>query len=574
MGLFPDRNPVGLVPGPNDAAILLYPSARDAGNSARTQLDDQSPGGIFPSNHGQSNSLPGPGTHGPLMRSQQCTIYGFDNIAFTAPPTYSFLPLLMASRIQFAFTKLRDAATLMVLENQTPWCHRLLYQPHMPRFSSIIESRVAELLASAQPDTPLECLARVHALILYQTIRLFDDDISARMAAELAMPVLRASVLALVEHVPPPDPVFLSNMVLQFLAKSGLSAQPTSDAPDLLNTDHDFWHHWIFEESARRTIFLSNFLIRIWEILRGVENLSCDGKMGLSPYGWYVSSYLWEAQTPSEFAIAYIEKNNFLVRDLDFTELLTHAAPQDVDVFGKMMMVSRLGIETVREWFELKGAILFHFFRTSRMPITELVFPSFKKDPETLKALENEWENFKSLIGTQGVQAVFRGSILEDNGQSVPAESVRSILVIDWVDHAAFQGFYPNSDNYKSFIGAFKPLVAAPAVPQLYESQERSIACTSSNVMQVIKAKSGQETEEKWGRLEEAIRGLAEDRASLYHANGIGKDDGTFLGLIGWKSAKDYTQFGKERTILQHIEGLGAQGEVENLLVQLRRLDG
>lgn len=223
---------------------------------------------------------------------------------------------------------------------------------------SIIESRVAELLASAQPDTPLECLARVHALILYQTIRLFDDDISARMAAELAMPVLRASVSALVRHVPLPDPVFLSNMVLQYLSKSDISAQPGLSMSDSPNTDEDFWHRWIFEESARRTIFLSNFLIRIWEILRGIENLECDGKLGLGAYGWYVSSHLWEAQTPSEFAAAYIEKNFFLVKDLDFTELLTHAVPQDVDVFAKMMMVSRLGIEAVREWFEMKGAIL------------------------------------------------------------------------------------------------------------------------------------------------------------------------------------------------------------------------
>lgn len=104
-----------------------------AGSSTRSQLDDQTSDGTFPLTHPQSTSFPGSGTHGPLIRSQQCTIYGFDNIVFTEPPKYSPLPPLVASRIQFSFSKLQDAATMMVLENQTPWCHRLLYQAHLPR---------------------------------------------------------------------------------------------------------------------------------------------------------------------------------------------------------------------------------------------------------------------------------------------------------------------------------------------------------------------------------------------------------------------------------------------------------
>lgn len=65
------------------------------------------------------------------------------------------------------------------------------------------------------------------------------------------------------------------------------------------------------------------------------------------------------------------------------------------------------------------------------MPITELVFPAFKRDPESLKALkEKEPEIFKSVIGTEGLYAAFRGPILEENAQSVPPESVRNIIVL------------------------------------------------------------------------------------------------------------------------------------------------
>jgi hypothetical protein len=40
-----------------------------------------------------------------------------------------------------------------------------------------IEQRVAELLSSAMPSRPLEILARIQALIIYQIIRIFDGDV-------------------------------------------------------------------------------------------------------------------------------------------------------------------------------------------------------------------------------------------------------------------------------------------------------------------------------------------------------------------------------------------------------------
>ena len=38
-----------------------------------------------------------------------------------------------------------------------------------------------------------------------------------------------------------------------------------------------------------------------------------------------------KAKSPYEFAVAYAEKRRFLIRDMDFTDLLVHGQPDDVD---------------------------------------------------------------------------------------------------------------------------------------------------------------------------------------------------------------------------------------------------
>ncbi|KAH8705881.1 hypothetical protein BGW36DRAFT_393360 [Talaromyces proteolyticus] len=303
----------------------------------------------------------------PLPPPPRFDIYGVDDITLLVPPTFPPLPPDVMSRIGFALTQLLDAPRIMVLENQTAWCHPLLYRNGMPQsmqdaysccslhltrnaansatITSIIESRIAGLLASEQPDSPLECLARVQALILYQTIRLFTDDVSCRMAAELAMPSFRLAVAALLRHTCFEDTLSLSDVPRRALIVN------RSSSPE-----ENLWYTWIFDESTRRTMLLSNFLTRIWEILRGSQNLQCDHKLGI-PHCWYISSQLWQAQSPFEFALAYAQKNLFLVWDLDFTDLLAYAQPDDIDMFGKIMLTGRLGIDAVQGWFSARGAM-------------------------------------------------------------------------------------------------------------------------------------------------------------------------------------------------------------------------
>ena len=65
------------------------------------------------------------------------------------------------------------------------------------------------------------------------------------------------------------------------------------------------------------------------------------------------------------------------------------------------------------------------------MPVTELVFPSYKLDKQSLSGLkENEPDIFRSFSGVEGLQIGFRGAILEEDGVSVDTNSMRSLLLL------------------------------------------------------------------------------------------------------------------------------------------------
>lgn len=65
------------------------------------------------------------------------------------------------------------------------------------------------------------------------------------------------------------------------------------------------------------------------------------------------------------------------------------------------------------------------------MPITELVFPLYKLDPQSLVGLkENEQQIFGCFAGVEGLLKLFRGPIMEDSGTTVDLKAIRSVLAI------------------------------------------------------------------------------------------------------------------------------------------------
>ncbi|KAL3465061.1 hypothetical protein BJX64DRAFT_297800 [Aspergillus heterothallicus] len=319
---------------------------------------------------------PSPSPLETLSQNKTVSITHPEGYEITHVKTNPHAPLseIMASRFQYAIDTLSDTPRMMVVENQTPWSHRELYRDGMPKvmqdayaccalyitknpinapvITSHIHTRHQELIVSPLPTSTPDLLAHTHALLIYRIMHLFDPDLHAALTTSpfdtLSITALEsaASLLFSSTHFPPeetlPSEKLLNN---------------TSILPTTLGSTMHFWHLWIAEESARRTILFIFYFLQIVRLLRGERNLLCDGKLGLL-HSWYSSAYLWEAASALDFAVAWAEREHYIVRNVDFSKLLREASPGDVDCFGRMLLVTSQGVDRIREWFAVRGGVL------------------------------------------------------------------------------------------------------------------------------------------------------------------------------------------------------------------------
>lgn len=118
-----------------------------------------------------------------------------------------------------------------------------------------------------------------------------------------------------------------------------------------------------------------------------------------------------------------------------------------------------------------------------------------------------------------------------------------------------------------------KPYVAGPDIPQLFEAVVSAVPCAETGVTQVLKVPKGPETELVWSRLQEAIGEVYEDgRAVFSCANGVEKEEGVFLGIVGWQSVEEYERSRTVKAISALLKELGSGGEVFDVVVQLERM--
>ncbi|KAH7136962.1 hypothetical protein B0J13DRAFT_82800 [Dactylonectria estremocensis] len=209
------------------------------------------------------------------------------------------------------------------------------------------------------------------------------------------------------------------------------------------------------------------------------------------------------------------------------------------------------------------------------MPVTELLFPQYKQGLKTLAGLkENGPKIFATFKGVEGLQSGFRGRLLEENGNPIDPSAMRSVLILEWVKVSHFHDFFPNSDRFRALLELLKPLSAAPAIPILFESAEWSTpGSAASKITQIIRVEQNNATGEAWEKLKESIEEFPVTKPSFYHATGVEKAEGTFLGLIGWKSLEDYEEAGKHSTILERIRKLNESGSIDSVIVELEQID-
>ncbi|KAI1329123.1 hypothetical protein F5Y16DRAFT_366771 [Xylariaceae sp. FL0255] len=249
--------------------------------------------------------------------------------------------------------------------NGTLYMHRHLYKDDTPRwilqaFSisllymnqtelnrgvclRVLHDNVIELKETASSTTnfmPKQKLARVHALMIYQLIRMLDGDVTLSSQADKDFALLESWTADLIKIRDNLDG-------LACMSQTELREHPTES-----------WERWIFTESLRRTIIMAQAIKKGWDLMKDCQKPKITDEWEFAPR-WTLSSHLWNANSSFEFFRAWKEKPQWIIQSFKFDEFMKTGTGDDLDDFGLFFISIYFGVSEIKTFcYETSGRIL------------------------------------------------------------------------------------------------------------------------------------------------------------------------------------------------------------------------
>jgi hypothetical protein len=175
-------------------------------------------------------------------------------------------------------------------------------------------------------------LTRLHALLVYQIIGLFDGDIRSRYVAESQMAIRDSWA----------DKLFHS--AARTLSNNHEVATQLVCLPNASTNLQEQWHLWILSESIRRTWFVA---VSLSSVFYGLQQRwsTCPGSI------MYTNrNGLWNATSATEWERQCLAKSVAFLQRYEYAKLLEHTEPADIDEFGAAMLDMTLKKELLETW--------------------------------------------------------------------------------------------------------------------------------------------------------------------------------------------------------------------------------
>ncbi len=258
------------------------------------------------------------------------------------------------SRVLFASQRFKTYPGMFYRRGQTPFIHRHMYDEHTPTviydaLSSCalycgknkdneslvfgdISRKVRQLIGGMQRSflSPVDHLASVQALLLYQIIRLLDGDVRQRADAESDEAVL----------------ISWNEQLQGRIQRPSLSSEleSSSDSQGAMTTSS--WQDWILSESVRRTVLTSYMLQSVYSFLKlGYDKVS--GKV--NKLSFTAQSALWNAPSEYHWREALKNRNHLEVTIGQCDDVMDTAQPMDYEELGVMILASYKGMDIASE---------------------------------------------------------------------------------------------------------------------------------------------------------------------------------------------------------------------------------
>ncbi|KAI1372381.1 hypothetical protein F4677DRAFT_432719 [Hypoxylon crocopeplum] len=210
----------------------------------------------------------------------------------------------------------------------------------IPIAASAAADGQTELIGGTVLLDPLDHLARVHALFVYQMIGLFDGDITLRATAESHMSTLMGWVEEM-WHSAEFDASIYSTMVA--LEKDACNRENGSTA--VAGNETTTWRRWIVLESIRRAWLLVVITQSIYQLFKDGWT-QCAGSVN-----WTTRAGLWDA--PDQYSWSKLVMGGpgpLFVPSLRADLLYKEATPAEVNEFGHAILIAEFGLEKMAKW--------------------------------------------------------------------------------------------------------------------------------------------------------------------------------------------------------------------------------
>ncbi|KAI0385795.1 hypothetical protein F5Y04DRAFT_244671 [Hypomontagnella monticulosa] len=258
-----------------------------------------------------------------------------------------------STRVAYAMNVFKNFHATFARDNCTIYMHPRLYASNPPRwvlqaFSvcvlytnqteatrgfvvRIIYENVKDLIETAGSTalTPQEKLARVHALMVYQTIRMFDGDVTLGQQAD--------------------DDISLQETWNGELGKirDNLEEFAELDIAEIRQRPPESWERWLFAESVRRTYIMCSVLKTYWDLLKG-RTIAREVGNWRYIHRWSLSKHLWTATDPLEFFQAWKEKPMWIIPGFYLDDFLRTGTADDADEFALVFLTLTFGVNEMK----------------------------------------------------------------------------------------------------------------------------------------------------------------------------------------------------------------------------------
>jgi hypothetical protein len=242
-------------------------------------------------------------------------------------------PRILASSGQTTFIHYTQVAASAVLQDALAACalHALRNSANAGLLRAEVGRRAAGLVfamsaaTSASPAVEIDLLPPVQALLVYQCVRLFSEEVGERARAERDEDRLRAWVGRLRRQVRP------------------------------LGGDAAGWACWVRGESVRRTVLVAGMLIGVYAFLKhGWDQAAAR----VLPLGFTAQATLWEARSAAEWRVVGARGPRLEVVLEHWDRSMGEATPDDADDLAKVIRATHLGLDALEEWLGGKRTAL------------------------------------------------------------------------------------------------------------------------------------------------------------------------------------------------------------------------